>query len=37
MPPHRQADIASSSTPAAHFVINDANHTWLADDTTACS
>jgi hypothetical protein len=30
-------DIASSSTPNAHFVIYDANHVWLADDTTPCS
>ena len=30
-------DIASSSTPSAHFVIYDANAVWLADDTTPCN
>jgi hypothetical protein len=30
-------DIASSSTPNAHFVIYDASKHWLADDTTPCS
>jgi hypothetical protein len=30
-------DIASSSTPNAHFVIYDARNVWLADDTTPCS
>jgi hypothetical protein len=29
-------DIASSSTPNAHFVIYSARGDWLADDTTPC-
>ena len=30
-------DLASSSTPTAHFAIYDSNHSWLADETTSCT
>jgi len=30
-------DLASSSTPTAHFAIYDSNHRWLADETTPCT
>ena len=30
-------DLASSSTPNAHFAIYDSNHRWLADETTPCT
>ena len=30
-------DLASSSTPNAHFAIYDSNHSWLADETTSCT